>query len=105
MVGYVIVMYAMNAILGERDPNSEEGKKEDNSLWQRFLKLVSIIHNFNMMAISIVCFIGILYEVYIIFKESASNMGAYNLLCDPEKKYNKGKVTFWMYIYYLRFDC
>lgn len=97
LVAYVVVVYGLRAIfdmLGVRRPKEGE-------VWNAMLKFFSIIHNANMMLISLVCFIGIGYEVYAAHQSSDAGMGLYNLLCDPEHKFNKGKIIFWIYVYYL----
>jgi hypothetical protein len=51
-----------------------------------------------MWVISTVCFVGGTYEVIQAYKKS----GFEPIFCDQDHVYNKGKIVFWLYMYYLR---
>jgi fatty acid elongase 3 len=92
LVGYMLISYALNFLLGER----KEGHAP-NTLYYKVLKYMALLHNFNMMAISLVAFAGLAYEAGSLI----SSHGWYVMICDPEHKYITGKAAFWMYIYYV----
>lgn len=65
-------------------------------------KTFSLFHNFNMYAISIVCFLGISYGVAQTLYLHGLNKGIEYLFCDSRREYiNKGPLFFWMYVFYL----
>lgn len=65
-------------------------------------KTFSLIHNFNMYAISIICFLGIGYGVAQTLYLNGWAKGVEYLFCDSRREYiNKGPLFFWMYIFYL----
>lgn len=60
--------------------------------------LVGAIHNFIMLVLSIVCFIGIVYGT---IKQGIYH-GFESLYCDSQAKVSgKGTLYFWLYIFYL----
>ncbi|KAL0480570.1 fatty acid elongase [Acrasis kona] len=93
LVVYVVLSYSLNFIIGQR----AHREKAPQNLYYTVLKYIGALHNFNMMMISTVCFIGLIYEVI----SAYLNDGFYAVLCDPEHKYNTGKIAFWMYLYHL----
>ncbi len=50
-----------------------------------------------MMFISLVCMLGLVYEVSRVYLSH----GIYDLICDPRHEFNQGKIVFWMYMYYV----
>jgi len=50
-----------------------------------------------MWVFSTVCLIGGTYEVIQAFRKS----GFESIFCDEKRDYNKGKIVFWLYLYYL----
>ncbi len=109
MIGYLVVCYSLNFILGEKSsrssgssrPSSSSSATGDNnnnknnnnsknnndkqssstiqSLIDKWLEYCSIAHNFNMMFISLVCMLGLIYEVSRVYLSH----GIYDLICDP----------------------
>jgi fatty acid elongase 3 len=67
------------------------------------LRTLSIIHNFNMFAISLVLFLGQLYGLIKIGLDAGSvHDFAEALLCDNKAKYvSRGTLYFWIYLFYL----
>jgi fatty acid elongase 3 len=61
------------------------------------MKYCALLHNFNMMVISFVCLIGLVYEVSVAYTKD----GMYAIICDPHQKYNNGKIIIWIYFYYI----
>lgn len=66
-------------------------------------KTISLIHNFNMFAISVITFLGIFYGAIKTVVDRPSE--AYDILfCDAERKSTPekgGTMWFWIYLFYL----
>jgi len=90
MAGYLIVVYGLHFILGVK---KETEKKDNNS----FLDWISAIHNFNMLAFSFICLCGLIAAML----EQSSKTSFDNVWCDADGIGFRGKIAFWMYIYYL----
>jgi hypothetical protein len=80
LAAYVVISYTLNFIVGERPAR----EKAPNNLYYTLLKYLGIAHNFNMMMISVVCFVGLIYET----GKVIATDGFYATLCDPQHKYN-----------------
>lgn len=81
---YLIVIFTLYQIMKNRE--------------RMELKYISAVHNFNMFALSVICFIGMTYGIII----QSINSGVETLFCDSKNvARGKGTLTFWMYIFYL----
>ena len=105
-----MVCYSLNFFLGEKRNIAQKNQKSRNEnnrsgdslllgvqQWiDQALDYGSILHNANMMLISLVCLMGLAWEVSKVYWSH----GMYHLVCDPSHQFNKGKIVFWMYMYY-----
>eukprot|EP01122_Echinamoeba_exundans_P007446 TRINITY_DN2304_c0_g1_i1.p1 TRINITY_DN2304_c0_g1~~TRINITY_DN2304_c0_g1_i1.p1 ORF type:complete len:285 (-),score=76.76 TRINITY_DN2304_c0_g1_i1:260-1114(-) len=65
-------------------------------------RLLSIVHNFNMFLVSLICMVGIFYGVFDLIMNHTLSESVELLFCDEGNKLKgKGPMYFWMYIFYL----
>jgi len=64
------------------------------------MKWLSVVHNFNMFVISVVCFVGVLYGVFLAYNTAPDGLEV--LFCDrKDHQRDIGVLRFWMYIFWL----
>jgi len=80
--GYLLLIYLIVVFMKNRKPFE--------------LKLVSTIHNINMIIISFVMWVGVLYAAY----DLAKREGVVSLLCERQPNAVNGRIGFWIYIFY-----
>jgi fatty acid elongase 3 len=82
---YLIIIYGLREIMRPR-PKFE-------------IRLFSLVHNFNMFAISLLCFLGLIYSVL----QVLINAGDIEVLfCDSKNILSRsGPLQFWQYVFWL----
>jgi len=83
-IGYCILVYGMAYFMRNQ---------------ARFeMKTFSLIHNINMFLISVFCFIGLTYGVYLSYQAGGIEI----LFCDAKnRQHGVGVLKFWMHIFWL----
>jgi len=94
LVAYLVISYTFSFLLGTKTLEEFKEEQRNPTFFQTVLKWVAFAHNLNMTVISVVCFVGLVYEVTMIGMKD----GFYALLCDPEHLYNTGYIPFWTYL-------
>jgi hypothetical protein len=57
------------------------------------------IHNLFLSGFSLVMFSGTLFEVASLI--ATHGTGPFELICDPQHQYNKGRLYFWIWLFHL----
>ncbi|XP_049848111.1 elongation of fatty acids protein sre1-like [Schistocerca gregaria] len=84
---YLLVVYTLKRFMKDR---------------QRIpVKSISLIHNFNMFAISIICLCGMTKAVVDTLYKHGIRDGSEILFCDKNRLQAKGPLMFWIYAFYL----
>lgn len=85
IVGYLVTIYALREFMKNR-------KRME-------LNLVCAAHNFFLSALSLVMFLGLIFNVYKLWKTSTDPWN--DFLCDSNRRLADTPLNYWTYIFYL----
>eukprot|EP01133_Synstelium_polycarpum_P015135 gene15135-17914_t len=80
---YLVGIFLLHAFMKNRKPMS--------------LRTISIIHNSNLIVLSVAMMCGVLYAAY----TQAQTQGAFSLICEATNNAVSGRIGFWIYVFYL----
>ncbi|KAF2069607.1 hypothetical protein CYY_009072 [Polysphondylium violaceum] len=82
-VVYLVVIFTLKTLMKNRKAFS--------------LKGFSIVHNINLIILSVAMMTGVLHAAY----EQAKEQGAFSLVCEKTDQAVQGRIGFWIYVFYL----
>ncbi|EFA85325.1 steroid isomerase [Heterostelium album PN500] len=82
-ITYLVVIYGLNKFMKDRKPMT--------------LKGVSIVHNFNLIVLSLTMMLGVLEAAY----RQAQEQGGFSLLCENKPNAVNGRIGWWIYVFYV----